>query len=184
MNDNDWQREPPPLEAYSGVANPEAFSPLHARRLVQHHLTLIVLVAPLALVRLNARDEFPGWTADARSFLSITRTSQELSIVADAVAVPVHVQAARGYRALRIEGPLPLDLVGVLAAVAGPLAAAGIPIFAIATFDTDYVLVRERELAQVVAILTAAGHAVQREGSAAPADAPARTIHRGGHDAL
>lgn len=151
--------------------------------LVQHHLTLIVLVAPLALVRLNAQDDVPGWTADARSFLSITRTSQELSIVADEVAVPVHVEEARGYRALRIEGPLPLDLVGVLAAVTGPLAAAGIPIFAIATFDTDYVLVRESELAQVVAILTAAGHAVQREGGAAAADAPARTIHRSGDDA-
>lgn len=134
---------------------------------VQHHLTLIVLVAPLALVRLNAQNDVPGWTADARSFLSITRTSQELSIVADEMAVPVHVQAARGYRALRIQGPLPLDLVGVLAAVAAPLAAAGIPIFAIATFDTDYVLVRERDLAPVVEILTTAGHAVQREGNAA-----------------
>ena len=167
MDDNDWRREPPPTH-----------------NLVQHQLTLIELGAPLALVRLNAQDDVPEWTARARTFLSITRTSQELSIVADAVAVPVHVQAARGYRALRIEGPLPLDLVGVLAAVAGPLAAAGIPIFAIATFDTDYVLVRESELAQAVAILTTAGHAVQREGSAAPADAPARTIHRGGHDAL
>ena len=135
---------------------------------VQPYLTLIVMVAPLALVRLNAQDVVPGWTAHARSFLSITRTSQELSIVADEVAVPVHVQAARGYRALRIEGPLPLDLVGVLAAVAGPLAAAGIPIFAIATFDTDYVLVRESELAQVAAILTTAGHVVQWEGNAAP----------------
>lgn len=135
---------------------------------VRHYLTLIVLVARLALVRLNAQDVVPGWTAHARSFLSITRTSQELSIVADEVAVPVDVQAARGYRALRIEGPLPLDLVGVLAAVAGPLAAAGIPIFAIATFDTDYVLVRESALAQVVAILTTAEHAVQWEGNAAP----------------
>ena len=167
MNDNDWQREPPPPEAYSGVTNPETFSPPNARGLVQHHLALMVLVAPLALVRLNARDDVPGWTADARSFLSITRTSQELSIVVDEVAVPVQVQAARGYRALRIEGPLPLDVVGVLAAVADPLAAAGIPIFAIATFDTDYVLVRESDLAPVVAILTTAGHAVEREGSAA-----------------
>ena len=139
-----------------------------AARPPQHRSTLIVLVAPLALVRLNARNDVPGWTADARSFLSITRTSQELSIVADDMAVPVQVQASRGYRALRIEGPLPLDTVGVLAAVAGPLAAAGIPIFAIATFDTDYFLVRESELAQVVAILTTAGHAVQWEGNAAP----------------
>ena len=135
---------------------------------VPHRLTLVVLVAPLALVRLNAPDDVPVWTADARSFLSITRTSQELSIVADDVAVPVHVQATRGYRALRIEGPLPLNLVGVLAAVAGPLAAAGIPIFAIATFDTDYVLVRENELARVGAILTMAGHVVQREERSAP----------------
>ena len=134
---------------------------------VQHQLTLIVLVAPLALVRLNARDDVPAWTADARSFLSITRTSHELSIVADDMAVPLHVPAARGYRALRIEGPLPLEVVGVLAAVAGPLAAAGIPIFAIATFDTDYVLVRESDLAKVVAILATAGHTVQREGSSA-----------------
>lgn len=135
---------------------------------VEHHLSLIVLVAPVALVRLNAQDAIPEWTAHARAFLSVTRTPLELSIVADEVAVPLHVEAARGYRALRIEGPLPFEMVGVLAAVAGPLAAAGVPLFAIATFDTDYVLVREDLLARVVRILTTAGHTVQPERIAAP----------------
>ena len=135
---------------------------------VHDRLSLVVMLAPLALVRLAAEEVVPGWAAQAQSFLSITRTPYELSIVVDERAVPPHVQAARKYRALRVEGPLPLELVGVLAAVAGPLAAAGVPIFAIATFDTDYILVRQGVLAHAVTTLRMAGHTVRGEASAEP----------------
>jgi hypothetical protein len=111
----------------------------------------------------------PSWSAGARTFLTISRTPQELSIVADEVAVPLLVPAERGYRALRVEGPLPLDWVGVLAALAVPLADAGVSIFPIATYDTDYILVRGGALAQAVAALATAGHEVTIEAVDVPA---------------
>jgi uncharacterized protein len=125
-----------------------------------HSLPLHALAAPLALCRFPAGDAIPGWTAHARSFLTISRTPTELSIVADESAVPADVDAQRGYRALRVEGPLPLDLIGIFAAIAAPLAAANVPIFPIATFDTDYVLVAANHFARAVRALESAGHRV------------------------
>jgi hypothetical protein len=113
---------------------------------------------------LAAADPVPEWTASARAFLTISRSPGELSIVADDAAVPSHLNAARGYRALRVDGPMPLELVGVIAAIASPLAAAGVPIFPIATYDTDYVLIRGSDLSQAVSALGAAGHRVVVEG--------------------
>ena len=125
-----------------------------------HSLPLSALAAPLALCRLAASDAIPAWTAGAHTFLTISRTPTELSIVADESAVPAGVEAQRGYRALRLEGPLPLDLIGIFATIAAPLAAAKVPIFPIATYDTDYVLVAESHFERAVSALEAAGHTV------------------------
>ena len=125
-------------------------------------LTLRLLAPRYALCRLASGDAIPAWTSEARTFLTISRTPDELSIVADEEAVPPELDAARGYRALRVEGPMPLDLVGVMAAIAEPLAAARVPIFPIATCDTDYILVLDAHLAESVAALEAAGHSVIR----------------------
>ena len=123
-------------------------------------LTLDLLEAPLAIVRLGADDAIPAWTSAARSFLTISRTPAELSIVADAAAVPAPLRPERRHRAFRVRGPLPLDLVGVFAVVTAPLAAAGIPIFPIATFDTDYVRVEETDVPRARDALRRAGHTV------------------------
>ena len=123
-------------------------------------LRLDLLPEPLALVPLPAGSPVPGWTAEARHFFSVTRTPTELSIVTDAAAVPGDVPAERPYRAFRVHGPLPLHWVGVLAAIAGPLAEAGVSIFPIATYDTDYVLVREADVPRARDALVAAGHEV------------------------
>jgi len=80
--------------------------------------------------------------------------------VCDETAVPNDVKHDRGWRCLKLAGPLELDLTGVLASVLQPLAAAQVSIFAIATFDTDYVLVRERQLEQAIVALRQAGHQV------------------------
>jgi hypothetical protein len=80
--------------------------------------------------------------------------------VCPAARVPDDVRAERGWRALAVAGPLDFALTGVLAALAGPLADAGVSIFAIATYDTDYVLVRADRLADAVGALRAAGHRV------------------------
>ena len=94
--------------------------------------------------------------------MTVSRTSEELSITVIQSDVPPEVRCERDYRALRVKGPLPLNLIGILAAIADPLAAAGLSIFAISTFDTDYVLVKSRDLERAVAALEHAGHHVRR----------------------
>ena len=90
----------------------------------------------------------------------MTRTPTELSIVADLSAVPADVRPARAYRAYRVRGPLPLDLVGIFAVLSGPLAAAGIPIFPVATHETDYLFVDAEDVRRATLALVEAGHVV------------------------
>lgn len=112
-----------------------------------------------SVCRLSADEGIPHWVP-AAGFVSITRTADELSVVCGSGSVPPSVRAEHGFRILKIDGPLDFSLTGILVAVAGPLAAAGIPIFAVSTFDTDYVLVKAGELQRAVAVLQAAGHDV------------------------
>ncbi len=79
----------------------------------------------------------------ARSFLySVTRTDRELSIVCEEAFAPEGAAVESRWRALRLEGPIPFSMTGVLAALSAPLARAGLPIFVVSTYDTDYLLVR------------------------------------------
>lgn len=128
---------------------------------VTRPLTLTLLETPLALVRLDADAEVPAW-ATAGPFSSVTRTEEELSIVCAESRVPDGFAREPGFRALRLEGPFPLDEVGILASVASPLAAAGVAIFVLATFDTDYVLVKADGVGAASRALEAAGHRVAR----------------------
>lgn len=123
-------------------------------------LTLSVLPDRLAICHLSALDNVPTWATTA-AFFSITRTDDELSVVCPEAQVPAEVVCNRGWRALRLEGPFDLALVGILATIATPLAQAGVSIFTIATYDTDYVLVREAQLVSAVTALTTQGHSVQ-----------------------
>lgn len=123
-------------------------------------LVLDVLPGRLALCRLAGDVATPAWVADARRFLTISRTPDELSIVADAEVVPPGASVISDFCALRIRGPVPLDTVGVLAALVVPLAGAGIPVFPIGTHDTDYLLLRESNLAAARGVLERAGHRI------------------------
>jgi hypothetical protein len=123
----------------------------------QHSLTLRALDGRLAVVRLDAGAALPAWVP-AGGFLSIARTDRELSIVCEDSAVPRGATAERGWRALEVAGPLDFGLTGVLASLARPLADAGVSIFAVSTYDTDYVLVKEAALDRARAALEAAGH--------------------------
>ena len=122
-------------------------------------LTLELLPDTLAICRLPGSATVPGWAAP-RGFLAIVRTPRELSVTCAAELVPTDVVATRDWRALEIKGPLEHALVGILLAVATPLAQAGVSIMPIATYDTDYVLVRVPQLELAMATLRAAGHTV------------------------
>jgi NADH pyrophosphatase NudC (nudix superfamily) len=105
-----------------------------------------------AVARLSADADVPAWVP-GDGFVAVTRTRDELSIVCAQDAVPGEVRALRGYAALEVAGPLDPALVGVLAGLTAVLAAAGIPVFAVSTYDTDYLLVREHDLARARAAL-------------------------------
>jgi hypothetical protein len=122
-------------------------------------MKLILLEGEYAVARLSAADPTPAWAAQGE-VSSVTRTAEEMSVVCVAAAVPAGVRAERGWRCLRVAGRLELALTGVLASIAAPLAAAKLSLFALSTYDTDYVLVREVTLTAASACLRAAGHEV------------------------
>ena len=124
-------------------------------------LALSVLAAPLAIVRLEHSAGVPAW-AWSGEVCSVTRTAEELSVVCGDAAVAPDATAERGWRALKVHGPLDFSLTGVLAALSVPLAHAGVSIFALSTYDTDYVLVRDEDLARACQALAQAGNAVAR----------------------
>jgi hypothetical protein len=125
-------------------------------------LPLELLPDTLAICRLDAADPVPAWTQQSVGFLTVSRTAEELSITALQRAVPPGVRCERDYRALRVHGPLPLNLVGILAAIADPLADVGLSIFAISTYETDYVLVKAHDLDVALETLGRAGHEITR----------------------
>jgi enamine deaminase RidA (YjgF/YER057c/UK114 family) len=126
-----------------------------------------VLDGRLSICRLAPSERIPSWALELHDgFVSITRTPDELSIVCPEEAVPPDTRVEEGFRALVVPGPIPFAETGVLAGIARPLAAAGISIFAVSTFDTDYVLVREADLDGALSAL--GGNARQRVQSGSP----------------
>jgi hypothetical protein len=125
---------------------------------------LRLLPGRFAVCRLAADEAIPGWIpgwATGGPFSSVTRTAGELSIVCAEGLAPEGTKIEAGWRTFQMAGPLEFSLTGILAAIATPLANAGVSIFAVSTFDTDYVMVKEENLAKAVKALRAAGHDVQ-----------------------
>lgn len=125
-------------------------------------LRLSIRPGRLSICRLPPETPRPDWVPDA-PFCAVTRTEEEVSIVCPEEAVPVGIRCRPGWRALKVAGPLAFDLTGVLAALAAPLARAGISIFALSTFDTDYVLIQAPDLHRAIETLNRAGHRVDPE---------------------
>ena len=123
-------------------------------------LDVLLHEGTLAVARFAAAEPLPRW-ADvdrvAEPLHVVARSARELSIVTAAVRVPDDATAERNFRGLEVAGPLEFSLVGILARLSAALAAASVPVLAISTFDTDWLLVREPRLAEAVAALEAAG---------------------------
>ncbi len=122
-----------------------------------------ILPERFAICRLAPHAQFPEWAAG--SLLSITHTRDEVSIVCEEKCVPPGIRTERDRRAFKLRGPIPFLATGVLASLAVPLAKAEISIFAISTYDTDYVLVAAADLESAVAALERAGHTIHRSSS-------------------
>src|SRR5512139_952045 len=127
---------------------------IHLRAIQPYDKTMNLTILPdtLAICRLSPEEDVPEW-AMIGEFVSITHTSDELSIVCAEEYVPPDVKADRDWRALRVAGPLDLALTGVLASLANPLAEAQINLFTVSTFDTDYLLIKEYNLARACEVL-------------------------------
>jgi uncharacterized protein len=125
------------------------------------NLKLDLLPVRLAICRLAPAASIPEWAATGADFYSATRTPGELSVVCAEEAVPPGVKHDPDWRVFRIEGPFDFSAIGVLASVAAPLAEAAVSIFAVSTFDTDYVLVKENQVKRAALALEAAGHQVR-----------------------
>jgi uncharacterized protein len=123
-------------------------------------LQLSVLEERLAVCRLEPHSEIPRWATSA-PFFCVTRTPDELSVICPEQDVPAGTTREAGWRAFKLEGTFGFGLVGVLASVAAPLAESGVGILAIATHDTDYLLVKEEQLGPAMAALREQGHRVR-----------------------
>ncbi|HKH98332.1 MAG TPA: ACT domain-containing protein [Candidatus Sulfotelmatobacter sp.] len=129
------------------AANREARQQLKFRRLPGYY----------AIVRLAPALPIPEW-ATKGEFTSITRTADELSIVCPADNLPADAHSPHRWTCLKLEGPFPFSQTGVLLSFIEPLSANGVPIFAISTYDTDYVLIQEENAKAAISTLQQAGH--------------------------
>jgi len=111
----------------------------------------------VAVCRFDAAAPIPEWSL-GDGFWSATRTAGELSVICAEERVPVDVRCERGWRVIELQGPFGFDEVGVLLPIAESLAAAGVSILPLATFDTDYVLIKQEQLSLARSSLEQAGH--------------------------
>jgi hypothetical protein len=122
---------------------------------------LTLLPELFAISRLAADAPIPNWATQG-SFFSVTRTADELSVVCELSLVPVGVQSQAGWCVFKVHGPFVLSEIGVLSALASPLSKAKISLFAVSTFDTDYLLVAAATLSAATTALEQAGHTIHR----------------------
>lgn len=128
----------------------------------KRRLTLTVMPGEYAICRLNAHARMPDWTFVSGGLWVTTRTRDGVTVVCPSEAVPADATAETGWRALKVRGPFALDETGVLSALASVLAAAAVSIFAVSTFETDYLLVRQTQLDVARSALESAGHRFTR----------------------
>jgi uncharacterized protein len=118
--------------------------------------TLEWIPGTFAIARYAPNDRIPSWALEADGFMSICRTRDELSVLARIQHVPFNAQAERGWVAFRIAGSYDLNQTGVLVRLLKPLAEAGVSVLAFSTYDTDIILLHERDKQKAVEALAAA----------------------------
>jgi uncharacterized protein len=122
-------------------------------------LNLYLLPEKLGVYRLDPGAPLPG--PDNGTFFSVTRTADEISVVCREDLIPADCPGEKGFRILKVKGPLDFNLTGILASLLNPLAAAGISVFAVSTYDTDYILVKDENLKPALSALGAVATIIQ-----------------------
>lgn len=112
-------------------------------------LSMKLLEESYGVCRLDKNEPIPEW-ANNSDFSSITRTPEELSIVCFQNNIPDNIKCERDWKILKIEGQLDFSLIGILASISTILAQKGISIFAISTYDTDYILVKNKDIDKAI----------------------------------
>ena len=156
VGDGGWVDLPEPIIVRAG----DAFVAVPGQSSATPPLTLLGVGGLFAVCKLPPGSAIPGWATTGDLF-SVTRTVEELSVVCRQEMVPSGTLAEVGWRCLRVAGAMPFTLVGVLASLTRPVAAAGVGVFVVSTFDTDYLFVKEAEVQVAVAALRRAGHLVE-----------------------
>jgi hypothetical protein len=126
----------------------------------KHPLRFTLLPEHFVICRLDPTTVPPDWALRPATLTSITRTAEELSIVCPDANVPPGVKSDAGWICLKLEGPFPFSMTGVLTSFISPLSSNQVPIFALATFDTDYVLIKQEFWEVASAALASAGHKI------------------------
>lgn len=123
----------------------------------RHRLKFRQLSGPYAVVRLDADAAVPNW-ANGGEFTSVTRTQDELSIVCPSRNLAPGVPAPHSWQCFKLDGPFAFSETGILLSFIQPLSDAGIPIFALSSYDTDYILIQDEFTAVALETLERAGH--------------------------
>jgi hypothetical protein len=125
-------------------------------------LSLKILPDRMAVCRFDPAAALPDWIAEA-SFCSITRTEAELTIVCPEIHLAPGISSEAGWRCFQVQGPLDFSEIGIIFSLTRPLAANGVSVFVMSTFNTDYLMVKDNDLAKAIDALTAEGHRVLKE---------------------
>lgn len=125
-------------------------------------LTFIILRETFAICRLDKDAPIPDWVFQGNLF-SVTRTKDELSIVCPQMNLPKGIICNQGWSCLKVRGPLDLSSTGIISSIASTLEQEAISLFSISTYDTDYVMVKEKDLEKAIFALTETGHRIQWE---------------------
>ena len=115
-------------------------------------LKLSILPDKYGVCHFAKNDPVPDWVKDA-NFSSITRTSDELSIICPQEIIPGGVLVQENWRVFKVEGPFGFEVSGIVSAVSRPLAEAEISILNVSTYQTDYLLVQEKDFEKAKEVL-------------------------------
>lgn len=128
-------------------------------------MNLSVLNEKIAILKSSPDKNIPSWVFDNKRFISVTYTDEELLIVCSENVIPDNheMTVEKGWKCIKVDGPLDFSLTGILTSLTSPLAEADISIFAISTYDTDYLLIKGYKLEKALEVLTKSGHNICQE---------------------